>query len=483
MGLVIQKGPWTDRREVFKKFKIIQPTIPLENLNFQNVVSNPNILKMVTTQKPFEGEDVADWIEPIHRGPFILQASLYGKPRDSFQDWVIEPEYTTERVALWKRPINGTARSPQAAWSYCIGLKGTSLLIDILDDVQTVISLWHNFLLEEGDNVIKKLFPGFDPIKETIDPDVLMFAGHSLGGYGAIQLASKYKVRGCSFNGAGTVFKTTETGFQNLISHYHIVGDFISSHVSIQSCKVTRVFTNAYEGYGIGGTAYSHSLDRFKPEPIQGLIDANHEDALYLIYSSTPAGLPLFAAIRFNPIPGADRSSNQPPTPAVQNPNNQPTKTEDPVVNKHIDEIKKSETHEQSAWDWFVVGAIAVIVVAVVVVVVVVTAPEVAAFLAGEGGAVAGGELGGEVIFDAAAETGETGLGGTTNPLVEGGDLGDVDNFDAKNPENSDITDYEYQKRQNLKRPPDYGPEPDYNDWKGLADTFENYIPRTFINT
>ena len=107
MALVRQKGPWTDRNEVFKKFKISKPTVPLENINIENVVSNTKFVKMITTQKPFEGEEVAEWIEPIHRDPFILQASLYGKPRGFYQDWVIVPQYTTDRELYGKNLFQG----------------------------------------------------------------------------------------------------------------------------------------------------------------------------------------------------------------------------------------------------------------------------------------------------------------------------------------------------------------------------------------
>lgn len=390
MGLVVQNGPWLDKHESFQKNKIFKNNNHSIDNNF-SIVTNPSNLRQVVNDEPgISTLDVADWIEPIHREPFILQASLYDtSPKETLNEWTIISKFTTPRAAVWRKSIRGTKLSPYATTTYCVGLKGTSIPIDYLDDVQTVISLWQNFLLEEGDVIFQNLFPNYNPQKESIDPDVLMFAGHSLGGFGAIHLASKYRVRGCSFNGAGTVLKTTDTGLHSLITHYHIVGDFISSHVSIQSCKVLRVLKPTYQGYTVQDTLYNHTLKRFQPEPVTGFITADHEDSLYLIFSHTFFGLGLLPLIIINPIPGANRSSNQPPQPQVPvNPNRQPTITPDETVNKQIKDVSPD------LWTVFLWGAIAVVATAIILV----AAPEALAVATIEEGAVI------DVLFDAEAD-------------------------------------------------------------------------------
>jgi pimeloyl-ACP methyl ester carboxylesterase len=312
-GLVVQEGPWAppkiDRNTKKYTNEITNPqlelpvapifTVPVINGKDRIPAfysDNHNTTSTDVTYLPddLQETNVADWVDPIHRQPFLLCSSIYSTPLTSLNGWFLIPELTSTRIAVWKRFIQGTPHTPTATAEYFIGCRGTTPFgkdfdLDIVDDllIGGIQAPWSGeqelSLVTEARGVMNRLVPAFDSEQEQLDPDTIMFGGHSLGGYSAIKLAIEYKVRGCSFNGGGAVLKTTDFGpGDNLISHYHIVGDFISTHVSTLTCRVLRV-NKGYTGFSAG---WPHALQRFlKSDPTIGFMTADEEDTLYLFWA------------------------------------------------------------------------------------------------------------------------------------------------------------------------------------------------------
>jgi len=112
---------------------------------------------------------------------------------------------------------------------------------------------------------IKDFVLGRKKVEETnIDP-YFVFAGHSLGGTAAQCLALKYpNSRSISFNGGGAPTNPVTIGpGPARATHYHIVGDLISTHVALSAAKVVRIKIPNIEF----GTLSSHSTGNLLGKP------------------------------------------------------------------------------------------------------------------------------------------------------------------------------------------------------------------------
>jgi len=140
-----------------------------------------------------------------------------------------------------------------------VGLKGTSdtsLSADVVDDIVIMSAPKYCDLSIVGE-AIKVVEATMTIISDHTDELVtgrvesnaeptLVFAGHSLGGTAAMCLTMKYPNSvGVSFNGGAAPTNPILDGpGPERFTHYHIVGDLISSHMSEKAARVRSVATN-----------------------------------------------------------------------------------------------------------------------------------------------------------------------------------------------------------------------------------------------
>ena len=192
-----------------------------------------------------KGTSIASWVDPVDQVPLLLALSLYGTPRlwlDNYQILVDKG-----RVVSWINYENN---------SIIIGLKGTSdqsLVKDVADDliIMTDSSYCDLSLVREGEAVITETLKRLQETPQDLvegrsvsdATPTLTFAGHSLGGTAAMCLTDLYpNSTGVSFNGGAAPTNPILKGpGPDRFTHYHIVGDLVSSHMSEAAAKVVRV--------------------------------------------------------------------------------------------------------------------------------------------------------------------------------------------------------------------------------------------------
>ena len=315
-GLVVQRGPWAEPPAP-KKQKTTQQKIKKQKLG--GVVGQPvkwgvpssvpgsvpsiergggSVVDPGTSDRnnggttsgdvgqhdnptgPTESSLVADWVLPQHRAPFVLAISLYkGTPATSCDNYWILPQYTTLRAAVWR-----------AGNLYFVGFKGTSPFgatfdLDIVDD-KVIAGLSSSgpdgiTLVQQGEAILQDLI-----LTQHISPSNIMLGGHSLGGYAAMMLGQKYQCNVCSFNGGAPPTNPVHAGpGPSKATHYHIVGDLVSSHMDPDYAQVLRVEKHA-RGYSAG---WPHATDRFwKSDPTYGFLSPDQEDAVWLMWGLSP---------------------------------------------------------------------------------------------------------------------------------------------------------------------------------------------------
>jgi hypothetical protein len=250
--------------------------------------------------KPHEVREVAEWVKPEHRAPFLLCVSLYSKPVRFAYDYSYQPTMSSTRVGVWQN----------SAGNYFVGLRGTTFLkkgsdLDLLDDVQIAFSKSSSMdisLVDEGDKVIRML--------KQRSAKYIMVGGHSLGGFSAISLGTRYGLNTCSFNGAApATFPVMVGPGRSLATHYHIVGDLVSTHMGCQAADVIRV--DKKESFGF---FTPHSTDRFyAKDPTTRLVDATAEDVALCTWAATnppdhPSAVFITSMVYQHPIPCSARS-------------------------------------------------------------------------------------------------------------------------------------------------------------------------------
>jgi hypothetical protein len=173
---------------------------------------------------------------------------------------------------------------------WIIGLKGTELSFtrtgakDIVDDIIIAISNdgTTTTLEDEAEKGLQTLLYEY-----RINAEHIFICGHSLGGYGAYRLCHKYKIKGASFNGAAPPTKPPKFAvIPGTFTHYHILGDIISSH--LDSTTVKRVLIDKNHQFFFN-TAEQHSTDRFwKADPRPSNIgNPTDEDGSYFLFGTT----------------------------------------------------------------------------------------------------------------------------------------------------------------------------------------------------
>lgn len=193
-------------------------------------------------------EQIAPWVETNDRIPLLLALSLYGDARKTLG--VFSLMMDGPRAAAWiDRNTNIVV----------IGFKGTSegtIKKDLKDDFIIVSSrsYCNLSLVGEGRDLVRLVTEAInaplDPLSESImptqpnrDPPFFIFAGHSLGGTAAMCMTMQVtNSRGISFNGGASPTNPITTGpGRDRFTHYHIVGDLISTHMSDKAAKVIRI--------------------------------------------------------------------------------------------------------------------------------------------------------------------------------------------------------------------------------------------------
>lgn len=229
---------------------------------------------------------IASWVRPDDRIPLLLAISLYGQTRQTLGSYSLVID--RGRVASW---VDFETNS------IVIGLKGTSdasLAEDIIDDI--IIMSDPDYcslsLVQQADSVIEETLEVVgDHTDELVTGRVesnnepsLIFAGHSLGGTAAMCLTMKYPDSiGISFNGGAAPTNPILQGpGPGRFTHYHIVGDLISSHMSDSAATVVRV---KIPGKDFGSQA-PHSSGNLLEEG--NLFNADMEDSEYVRWGVIP---------------------------------------------------------------------------------------------------------------------------------------------------------------------------------------------------
>lgn len=192
-------------------------------------------------------DQVAPWVEERDRIPLLLAISLYDKPKTSLGPYNLMG--STKRIGIWIDDQTNTV---------IIGLKGTSsssIEQDLGDDfiILSSPSYCNLSLVKEASQIVEEITnqiinPDPNPLVgglavKSTNPPNFIFAGHSLGGTAAMCMTIKIPgSRGISFNGgAAPTNPITQGPGPARFTHYHIVGDLISSHMTDQAAKVVRI--------------------------------------------------------------------------------------------------------------------------------------------------------------------------------------------------------------------------------------------------
>jgi hypothetical protein len=190
-------------------------------------------------------ESIASWVSPNDRIPLLLAISLYETARPVLGPYKLV--VSKGRVASW---VDFETNS------VIIGLKGTSdktLEQDIIDDIiiMSAPSYCSLSIVGEADTVIEETLAVMSDTSDELvsgraqsraEPSFI-FAGHSLGGTAAMCLTMKYPNSvGVSFNGGASPTNPILVGpGAQRFTHYHIVGDLISSHMGESAARVVRI--------------------------------------------------------------------------------------------------------------------------------------------------------------------------------------------------------------------------------------------------
>lgn len=184
---------------------------------------------------PLTTAEVADFVLPQDRLPFVLAASMYGKPPDVIEDYIrVKSDSATVQTWIHRFKLN-----------CIIALRGTDILAEdginnILDDLVVAglagVNQCALTITNQALEVVRDLEQrGFEEIVVT---------GHSLGGSGAFCVSSQSSkiVRAVCFNGGAPVTNPVYQGAgpqKNMF--YHIAGDIISTHMFPMASTVLRI--------------------------------------------------------------------------------------------------------------------------------------------------------------------------------------------------------------------------------------------------
>ena len=209
--------------------------------------------------------EAAAWIDPGDGAFLAMCKAVYSRPLPQLIEggWSLMPEYTQERLAVWK-----------LGETYAVAARGTQDVGDVVDDITLAFGTNDTLLGREMSTLCGKI------LELRNVPASIVLTGHSLGGWAAVQTALAYPgTRTCTFNGAAPPTNPLTTTTSSGGHAYHIGGDVVSAHV--------RGATRVNKGYSfLAATSECHSLDRFyarDPVPLLGMLSADEEQLLWLL--------------------------------------------------------------------------------------------------------------------------------------------------------------------------------------------------------
>lgn len=190
---------------------------------------------------------LASWVLPLDRVPLLLALSIYETPRDRLEGFALIK--SSSRACTW------VDRELKAIIVGCKGTSKGTIKGDLVDDAKIMSdSDYCNLsIVDVAQKLLKETFEILD--KEADDSLVLnrlldydqpwriIFVGHSLGGTAAFCLTqTNPNSRGISFNGGASPTNPILLGpGPKSMTHYHIVGDLISTHMGDSAAQVFRI--------------------------------------------------------------------------------------------------------------------------------------------------------------------------------------------------------------------------------------------------
>ena len=224
-----------------------------------------------TSPEPFQ---VADWMLPEHRTPFCLAMSLYSTASANKAGYRLLE--STPRVGAW---YNDTTSQ------LFIGCRGTNpfkteFSKDLYDDLIVAMGKFNvvavqirQTILDEANAMVTRMRA------KGYAYDNMMIGGHSLGGFAALTTGHAFNLRACAWNAAAPIINPLTLGpGPTKATHYHIIGDLISTHVSPLAANNVRVL----KGEGWGFAAWEHDQGRFlQSDPTMALWTADQENDAY----------------------------------------------------------------------------------------------------------------------------------------------------------------------------------------------------------
>lgn len=190
--------------------------------------------------------DLAHWILPEHRpalGLVLSMSMTWAQQQDGYQ-LMNHPHWKTVRIGVWWNPVKN---------HFIVGCRATGIgasgaMEDLKDDRilgglgKGHIPACDLNIVKEGKGIIEKLLVKYQPSQ-------LLLAGYSLGGAAALCLGTLFPgVTVVSFLGGAPATRPVLQGpGPGRATHYHIVGDLVSSHVDPAAARIIRVDKGYHE--------------------------------------------------------------------------------------------------------------------------------------------------------------------------------------------------------------------------------------------
>lgn len=229
-----------------------------------------------------ELQTLADWILPQDKLPLSLAISLYSTPIELGGFRLIDK---TSRVGVWQ----------DNQGNVIVGFRGTSpngkdFNRDLKDDWQLATSRASCDL----------------SILENVDipeNNSLTFVGHSLGGAAAMCMGVKYpNSRVVAFNAGAPPTNPVMSGpGPERATHYHVMGDTISSHMSGAAATIIRI---QKIGKPTWLSSYPHGVDRLKRDDARWqYVTADDEQASWIAFGKQASSPLIRQIVCKKPIP------------------------------------------------------------------------------------------------------------------------------------------------------------------------------------
>lgn len=249
-------------------------------------------------------DQVSDWILKQDKLPLLLSSTI-SDPKGPIrikQGFKLVPWSKSVHVAAWV----------DRARNVIVGLRGTGVFMkgflrDLQDDAiisgQVSGTYTDMGLVKEGKILIQRL--------QLLGYKNICIVGHSLGGTSAMVLATMFpNTRAISLFGGAPALNPFSAGpGPGRATHYHILGDLVSSHCTPRAANVIRIYKKGFDQWGF---IYPHLFVRIlKNDDRQGIIiTPDQEQVSWESYGFVN----LFAKqiIKDHPIPGSNLQSIEP---------------------------------------------------------------------------------------------------------------------------------------------------------------------------